>query len=106
MKSVRWAIVAIATLLSVPALAEGDAAAGQVKASTCMGCHGIPLYSNAYPTYRVPKIGGMSAEYIELALKAYRSGERQHPTMRAQAEPMSDQDIAEIAAFISGAPRR
>lgn len=106
MKSVRWAIVAIATLLSVPALAESDAAVGQVKASTCMGCHGIPLYNNAYPTYRVPKIGGMSAEYIELALKAYRSGERQHPTMRAQAEPMSDQDIAEIAAFISGAPRR
>lgn len=106
MKSVRWAIVAIATLASLPAYAEGNAAAGQIKASTCMGCHGIPLYNNAYPTYRVPKIGGMNAQYIESALKAYRSGEREHPTMHAQAAPMSDQDIADIAAFISGAPRR
>ena len=106
MKSVRWAILAIASLAALPAHAEGDVAAGQIKASTCMGCHGIPLYNNAYPTYRVPKIGGMSVEYLETALKAYRSGEREHPTMRAQAVPMSDQDIADIAAFISGAPRR
>lgn len=106
MKSARWALVAIAMSAATAFAAEGDAEAGQIKGSTCLGCHGVPLYNNAYPSYRVPKIGGMSAEYIELALKAYRSGERQHPTMRAQAQPMTDQDIADIAAFISSAPRR
>jgi cytochrome c553 len=106
MKVARWALVAIAMSAAPAFAAEGSAEDGQIKASTCFGCHGIPLYNNAYPTYRVPKIGGMPAAYIESALKAYRSGERQHPTMRAQAQPMSDQDIADIAAFISGAPPR
>ena len=69
-----------------------------------MGCHGIPKYNNAYPTYRVPKLGGQPAAYLASALKAYRSGERPHPTMHAQAASLSDQDIADIAAFLSSAP--
>lgn len=106
MKSASWVWIALAALASGPALAAGDPDAGRIKANTCMGCHGIPLYNNAYPTYRVPKIGGMSAEYLEVALKAYRSGERQHPTMQSQATTMSDDDIADIAAFIANAPQR
>lgn len=89
---------------TVPASGAGDAAAGRLKASTCMGCHGITGYNNVYPTYRVPKLGGQHAEYIVAALKEYRSGDRPHPTMHAQASTLSDQDIEDIAAFLSHAP--
>lgn len=105
MKWTTRAATALLMLGAAPAFA-GDPDAGRIKASTCMGCHGIPLYNNVYPTYRVPKIGGMSAEYLELALKAYRDGERDHPTMMSQAMSLSDQDIADIAAFLANAPRR
>ena len=89
-------------VLSPAASADGDPAAGKIKAYTCTGCHGIPGYKNVYPTYSVPKIGGQSAAYIETVLKAYRAGERRHPTMNLQAESLSDQDIADMAAWLSG----
>lgn len=88
--------------LSAPALAAGDAAAGKQKAFTCMGCHGVPSYTNVYPTYHVPKLGGQHAQYLVSALQAYKSGARQHPTMRAQAASLSEQDMADIAAFFAG----
>ncbi len=84
------------------ALADGDSAAGRQKAETCLGCHAIEGYYNAYPTYRVPKLGGQNAKYIESALKAYRDGQRQHDTMHANAANLSDQDMADIGAFIEG----
>lgn len=93
-------------LCATPAFAEGDPEAGRVKASTCMGCHGIPNYSNVYPTFHVPKIGGQHAEYLAEALMAYKTGEREHPTMQAQAASLSDQDIRDIAAFFSQAPKK
>lgn len=98
------ALVLMASCAITPAFA-GDAEAGKVKFDTCMGCHGIPSYSNAYPTYDVPKLGGQHAAYLEAALKAYRSGERSHPTMRALAGSLTDEDIADLAAYISQAPR-
>lgn len=105
MKNMRYgAIAAIALCTSVNAGAAGDPAAGRVKANTCMGCHGIPNYTNAYPTYRVPKLGGQSEGLIVTALKAYKSGERPHLTMRAQAANLSDQDMADIAAYLTQAP--
>src|SRR3546814_17245857 len=70
-----------------------------------MGCHGIPKYYNVYPTYRVPKLGGQSAEYIAAALNEYKSGNRAHGTMHAQAASLSDQDIAHIAAFLATPPK-
>ena len=81
--------------------AVGDAETGRTLAYTCQGCHGITGYKNAYPSYKVPKIGGQSAEYLAQALHEYREGKRRHPTMRAQAQSFSDQDIADIAAFLS-----
>jgi cytochrome c553 len=99
------ALLAAVLLLPVAAWAGGDATAGKVKADTCMGCHGIANYANVYPSYRVPKLGGQHPEYIVSALKAYKSGERSHPTMHAQAAQMSDQDMADIAAFLSAAPQ-
>ncbi len=107
MKFARWGAVAIVAVFAAPAaFAQGDAEAGRIKASTCMGCHGIPKYNNAYPSYRVPKVGGQPQGYLAAALKAYRSGDRPHTTMHAQAASMSDQDIADIAAFLATAPAK
>jgi len=95
-------ILALLALLMVPAIqAAGDAQEGKLIAFTCTGCHGIPGYNNVNPIYHVPKVGGQNAEYIEAALKGYRSGERQHPTMNAQAESLSDEDIQNIAAYFT-----
>ena len=79
----------------------GDAAKGKVLAYTCHGCHGVPDYKNAYPNYRVPKLGGQNEAYLVSALNAYANGERPHPTMHAQAATLTDQEKADIAAFLS-----
>ena len=88
--------------LAGPVFAKGDIAKGKTLAYTCTGCHGIADYKNAYPSYRVPKIGGQNQAYIVAALTGYKKGERNHPTMTAQARSFSDQDIADIAAYLSG----
>jgi cytochrome c553 len=87
--------------LASPAAAQGDAERGAKLAYTCQGCHGIEGYRNAYPSYRVPKLGGQKAGYIEVALRGFRDGMRDHPTMVAQAQSLSDQDIADLAAYLS-----
>lgn len=79
----------------------GDAAAGARKAWLCAGCHGIPGWRNAYPAYRVPKLGGQHAQYLIAALKEYKEKQRAHPTMQAIAAGLSEQDIADLAAFFS-----
>lgn len=82
------------------ALAEGDPEAGRLKNSMCAGCHGIPGYRTAYPkVYKVPKLGGQHAEYTVAALKAYKNGERSHPSMQAIAASLSDQDMENLAAY-------
>jgi cytochrome c553 len=107
MKFARMAalgVIAACAAAHAEAPPRGDFEAGRIKASTCMGCHGIPAYNNVYPTYRVPKLGGQQVGYIEAALKSYRSGERPHGTMHAQAANLSDADIADVAAYLSHAP--
>lgn len=80
--------------------ASGDPAAGKQKNSMCVGCHGIGGYKTAFPVvYSVPKIGGQHAAYIVKALQEYKSGARSHPSMRAVAAGLSDQDMADIAAY-------
>ena len=88
-------------LVSSAAIAGGNVEAGKEKSFTCAGCHGYPVVSNVYPTYKAPLIGGQSAEYIVAALKAYRDENRWHPTMQIQAKSMSDQDMADIAAYLA-----
>jgi cytochrome c553 len=90
----------VATAL-VPAAVSGDATRGKGLTYTCRGCHGVTGYKNAYPSYHVPKLGGQSETYLKNALTEYRDGERKHPTMQAQAESFSEQDIADIAAYLS-----
>ncbi|MGS0742690.1 c-type cytochrome [Glaciimonas sp. GG7] len=80
----------------------GNAKAAENKVSMCIGCHGIPGYKASFPeVYQVPMLGGQSAKYIENALAAYKKGDRQHPTMRGVAVSLSDQDMADLAAYYS-----
>ena len=92
--------------LAMPSYADGDAAAGKGKTAMCAGCHGIPGFRTAYPeTYHVPKLGGQNAGYIVSALKAYKAGDRSHPTMKAIAASLSEQDMADLAAYYSAAAK-
>ena len=82
--------------------ADGDPAQGKMKNSMCAGCHGISDWRTAYPeVYSVPKLGGQHAAYIVKALHAYKSGARKHPTMNAIAGSLTDQDMADLAAYYS-----
>jgi len=98
---VRGAILLPVFFLSVAAHADGDAERGAVLADTCLGCHGIPGYRNAYPSYRVPKLGGQHEEYLYIALQGYRNKMRPHPTMQAQSATLSEQDMRDLAAFFA-----
>jgi len=90
-----------AFLFTASAHAEDDPKAGKALVYTCGGCHGVTGYKNAYPNYHVPRIAGQNFDYLVAALTEYKKGERAHPTMRAQGEGMSDQDIRNIAAYLS-----
>ena len=79
----------------------GDAQNGEKLSQTCLGCHGAPGLRNPGPVYEIPVVGGQHADYIVSALKAYRSKERGHKTMQAQASNLSDQDMQDIAAFFA-----
>jgi cytochrome c553 len=83
---------------------QGDPHRGRELSYTCLGCHGIDGYRNAYPDYSVPKLEGQSPEYLTSALHDYRKGDRSHITMHSQASELSDQDIADIAVFFAGKP--
>jgi cytochrome c553 len=94
---------ALGSAAAASAQATGSADAGKRKSSMCAGCHNIPGYKTAFPSvYHVPKLDGQHAAYIVSALRGYKSGERKHPTMRAIAAGLSDQDMADLAAFYSG----
>jgi cytochrome c553 len=93
-----WA--ALGLLAHVANASEGDAKRGKVLAYTCHGCHGVPDYKNAFPNYSVPKLGGQNALYLINALSAYAGGDRSHQTMHSQAATLSEQDRADIAAYL------
>jgi len=96
------ALLVLAGLAQVAVAAEvvGNAQNAKAKIEMCIGCHGIPGYKATFPeVFPVPMIGGQSAKYIESALQAYKKGERKHPSMKGIASSLSDQDIADVAAF-------
>jgi cytochrome c553 len=108
----RLTVPAFASLV-ISALASGafaqdvkaNAQAGMKKAATCNGCHSIPGYQASFPeVHKVPMLAGQSARYMQAALAAYRSGERRHPTMKAVAASLSQQDIADLAAYFASLP--
>src|SRR5262245_52612827 len=99
--------VATALVLSAPAWAGGDPARGKARAQMCEGCHGIADYRTAYPqVYPVPKIGEQQAAYIVKSLQDYKTGARKHLTMRGIAATLSDQDMADLAAYYAGETRK
>jgi cytochrome c553 len=79
---------------------KGDAKAGAGKNAMCVGCHGIEGYNASFPEiHRVPKISGQGEKYIVAALTAYKKGERKHPSMRGIAQSLTEQDMADLAAY-------
>jgi len=102
--------LAAAALAPLPAFAQtaapaGDPVRGAQKVQMCQGCHGILGWRTAYPeVYHVPKIAGQHPAYIIAALKEYRALERSHPSMDAIAASLTDQDMADIAAYYAQAP--
>ncbi|QOL51349.1 c-type cytochrome [Massilia litorea] len=98
------AVLALAACAGSASAADvvGNPKAAPNKIEMCIGCHGIPGYKASFPeVYQVPMIGGQSAKYIESALHAYKKGDRKHPSMRGIAASLSDQDIADVAAYYS-----
>jgi len=96
-------VLAVASVTAVSAQAQdvkGDAKAGEQKNAMCIGCHGIVGYQASFPeVYRVPMISGQNAKYIVAALNAYKKGERKHPSMRGISDSLTDQDMADLAAY-------
>jgi cytochrome c553 len=100
MKTIALLLLISSVALAPRAHAEGDARQGAAIGYSCLGCHGIEGYRNAYPSYHVPRLGGQKRAYVENALRAYRDGRREHPTMGAQLGSLSDQDIDNVSAWL------
>lgn len=97
-----FALLALAGIANLAAAADvtGNADAAKNKVAMCIGCHGIAGYKATFPeVFQVPMIGGQSAKYIESALNQYKKGDRKNPSMRGIAAGLSDQDIADVAAY-------
>jgi len=105
MRTALLTLTLMGLLMAFDARAEGDAEEGRVLSDTCVGCHGVEGYKNAYPAYKVPKIAGQHAAFIVHALEAYRDGEREHPTMVGQSQALSGEEIQDIAAYLESMPR-
>ena len=94
--------VACVTVSAEAQQVTGKAQDGAKKVQMCVGCHGIIGYQASFPEiHKVPMIAGQSATYITSALTAYKGGDRKHPTMRAIADTLTEQDIADLAAYYS-----
>src|SRR5438128_6541987 len=100
---ISLAVPLLSLLACLTAHAQGSAEAAKGKNSMCIGCHGIPMYRTAFPeVYSVPMIAGQAPDYIVKALQAYRAGDRSHPSMQGVAKSLSDQDMADLAAYYGG----
>ena len=100
-------LIALLSVTGMTASAQaptGDAKVGAQKVRMCQGCHGIEGWRTAYPeVYHVPRIAGQHSTYFVSALKAYKSGDRKHPSMRGIAASLSDKDMADLAAYYAEA---
>ncbi len=102
-----FALLVLACVANVSAAADVVGNAKNAKVEQCIGCHAIAGYKATFPeVYPVPMLGGQSAKYIENALNAYKKGERKHPSMKGVAGSLSDQDIADVAAYYSQQTRK
>jgi cytochrome c553 len=88
---------------SLPAFAAGSVEAGQAKSATCMACHGMDGNS---PSPEWPNLAGQHAPYLLSQLKAFKAGERQNDLMSPMAMILSDEDMADLAAYFSAQKAR
>lgn len=91
----KFILLLSALLVSAPIVAA-DEDAGKAKSATCVACHGSNGIS-AIPMY--PNLAGQKEAYLAIALKAYRDGTRKNMVMAPMAKPLSDEDIANLAAY-------
>src|SRR5690349_7006655 len=96
---------------NTPAATGGPTANASPRAADkliamCIGCHNIPGYQASFPeVHKVPMIAGQNAKYLQAALAAYKSGDRKHPTMKAIAASLSDQDMGDLAQYYATLPK-
>jgi cytochrome c553 len=100
MKKLLQISLALATAFGAFGAQAQDVKAGEKKVAMCIGCHGIVGYQASFPEiHKVPMISGQNAKYIVAALQSYAKGDRKHPTMRGIAGSLTEQDMADLAAF-------
>lgn len=103
-RSVKAIAMGVTALVAVSAWAEGDAEAGKAKSAVCAACHGANGVS-AIPIY--PNLAGQKEAYLATVLAAYKTQERQGANaavMWGIAASLSEQDIANLAAYYAGLP--
>ena len=100
-KSLKLLAVAASMTLITGAAQAGDIAAGKAKSVTCVACHGANGIS-AIPNY--PNLAGQKELYLVDSIKAYRDGVRKNPIMQPMVATLSDEDIANLAAYFSSLP--
>ncbi len=98
MRKPLFILAAIALGASLPTHAKGNYDAGKAKSAVCAGCHGADGVSTIAS---FPKLAGQHPDYIVQALKDYKAGKRKNPIMAGQAANLSDEDMADLAAYFS-----
>lgn len=97
----RKLLLPVLLALAATAHADGDPEAGKAKSVTCAACHGANGIS---PNPLWPNLAGQKDQYLIIAIKAYRDGVRSDPLMSPMVVTLSDQDIADLAAYFSSLP--
>lgn len=92
-------VIAVLLAFSAPALARGDAQAGEGKAKPCAACHGADGNSPTAPDF--PRLAGQHYDYLLKALRDYKSGARKNPIMAAQLQNLKRKDLEDLAAFFA-----
>ncbi len=90
-----------AVLLASPAASAGDVKAGRQKALQCQTCHGLDGEAKLPDA---PNLAGQGEIYLAKALKDYRGGARQNEMMSLVARNLTDDDIANLAAYYAAIP--
>lgn len=101
MKHILTSLILTLLSINIAVAASGDVDAGKAKAATCAACHGANGIG-AGDTF--PNLAGQHADYIVKQLKAFKAGDRKDPLMSPMAAPLSEQDMANVAAYFSSLP--
>ncbi len=98
----KWwiAMIALASLAATGPAQAADASKGKEKAALCASCHGPDGNTPIMPEY--PKLAGQPRDYLEKALRDYKSGKRKNPIMNPLAQNLSKEDIKDLAAYFAG----